>query len=278
MSSNEGTGENLTNRYLYNSKELQDDFGLNWYDYGARFYDPEIARFHTLDPLTEDYSFQSPFVYAGNNPVRYIDWNGLGPLDRIRIAYSNLGTPYKKEYTSYLRTANSAKALQYMDCSELVSRVLAGDGITNGVQWKNTSLLVDFFSNKEVFIKSNTPEAGDIFAWVGHTGIVESYDSESKMVTIIHATEYNNISEVVREKYSLDWFEDYGAGFYRPKEENPDILHKTFKGSKLEEFTINDTAPEKRRQGSSHPVLREIINILKNQEMYIRQERKPSPQ
>ena len=254
---------------------------VSWYDYGARFYDPQIARFHSVDPLAENYTFQSPFVYAANNPIRYIDWNGLGPLDRIRIADSYIGTSYKQELTSYLRTANSTKALQYMDCSELVSRVLAGDGITNGVEWKNTSRLVEFFSNQEVFVKGNSPDAGDIFIWVGHTGIVESYDSESKMVTIIHATvdRKNDISEVVREVKSLDWFEDRGAGFYRPKEENPDILHKTFQGRKLKEVTVNHTAPE-RKQRTSDPVLQEFIDSvsLKNREIILRPELLPSQQ
>lgn len=52
---------------------------LDWYDYGARFYDPGLGRFHTLDPLADTFCIQSPFAYAANNPIRYIDWMGLGP-------------------------------------------------------------------------------------------------------------------------------------------------------------------------------------------------------
>ena len=62
-----------TNKYLYNGKELQDDFGLDWYDYGARFYDAEVGRFVSIDPLSEKYIFQAPFIYAINNPVMFPD-------------------------------------------------------------------------------------------------------------------------------------------------------------------------------------------------------------
>jgi RHS repeat-associated protein len=63
------------------SKELQDEFGLAWYDYGARNYDTAVARFMNLDPLTEKYHTQSPFVYADNNPVMFRDINGMGVED-----------------------------------------------------------------------------------------------------------------------------------------------------------------------------------------------------
>jgi RHS repeat-associated protein len=70
--------ENFTpdNNYLFNGKELQDDFGLDWYDYGARFYDPDIARWNTADPLSEKYVYASPYCYTLNNPIKFSDING----------------------------------------------------------------------------------------------------------------------------------------------------------------------------------------------------------
>jgi RHS repeat-associated protein len=67
------------NQYLYNGKEFQDELALDWYDYGARFYDPQTGKFFSLDLLAEDYFFQSPYVYAANNPIFFIDYNGEGP-------------------------------------------------------------------------------------------------------------------------------------------------------------------------------------------------------
>jgi RHS repeat-associated protein len=68
------------NKYLYNGKEMQDDViitaSLNWLDYGARFYDPQIGRWTTPDPLAEKYFHATPFNYVENNPVSRIDPDG----------------------------------------------------------------------------------------------------------------------------------------------------------------------------------------------------------
>ena len=69
--------------YKYNSKELEEDIGLNWYDYRARRYDPALGRWTTVDPLAEKYPSISPYNFVLNNPLRYIDPLGLSPDDII---------------------------------------------------------------------------------------------------------------------------------------------------------------------------------------------------
>ena len=64
------------NQIKYNSKERQAECGLEWYDYGARFYDPQLGRWHVVDPLAEKYFDWSPYNYVGDNPIKRIDTDG----------------------------------------------------------------------------------------------------------------------------------------------------------------------------------------------------------
>lgn len=63
-------------KYKYNGKELDRMHGLNFYDYGARQYDPLLGMFTQMDPLAEKYYGISPYAYCANNPVNAIDPDG----------------------------------------------------------------------------------------------------------------------------------------------------------------------------------------------------------
>jgi len=64
------------NHHTYNSKEIENELGLNWIDYGARRYQADIGRWTTTDPASDEYVGISHYSYAANNPLVFIDPDG----------------------------------------------------------------------------------------------------------------------------------------------------------------------------------------------------------
>ncbi len=80
----------ITQRRKYQSNEYIKDLGLNWMDFHARQYDPQIGRFLGVDPLaaSSGQDMFSPYAAMGNAPESQIDPNGLQ-----QTSFSGMGSP-----------------------------------------------------------------------------------------------------------------------------------------------------------------------------------------
>ena len=141
-------GSNYYNSpYKFNGKELDEETGF--YYYGARYYDPRISIWQSVDPLAEKYPDYSPYVYCGNDPINNIDPDGryfVGINDKkVSFTLAKDGTiklgknasPLLKRLVASINSSGSKTAIaQIMKASQNETKIhtkIVKDKVNNGL-------------------------------------------------------------------------------------------------------------------------------------------------
>ena len=70
-------GNSTAQKKGFQDQILDDELGLNWNSFKWRNYDASLARFHNIDPLADDYNYQSPYNFSENRVIDAVELEGL---------------------------------------------------------------------------------------------------------------------------------------------------------------------------------------------------------
>ncbi|GAA4092633.1 hypothetical protein GCM10022392_13710 [Mucilaginibacter panaciglaebae] len=205
---------NPENKYLYNGKEKQDAL-VDQLDYGARFYDPVIARWTSVDPLAEKSRRFSPYVYGDDNSIRNIDPDGMETEGCCGAGPQSLGNPmaYIAEgFRQYFQAAGSAIDRAYISTSTSVSRVISdakvslgfGDArVTTSVNITNTTTARTNLGQFLTPNSQNTPNA-PMFKVTNNTEVSQQTEVEGS--TTVRGIDYstNNTTNISASKVTTN--------------------------------------------------------------------------
>jgi RHS repeat-associated protein len=151
--------------WKFTGKESIDDLDLGWTDFGARQYDPALARWHSADPIASKYFEYSPYNYVINNPMKYVDPKGLDIVPVITSSYNAKTRTTTINVTFNVKVAvlnNSSRKVSTTDLASNIQKrlekALTGSTTTN---MKDGSKIVTNFKAGNIEVEA-VSEASEV--------------------------------------------------------------------------------------------------------------------
>ena len=164
-----------TDRYYYNGKEKQEIGNTGLLDYGARFYNPDIGRWTTLDPLASKYYNISPYAYCTGNPVRFIDIEGMfvgDPIKNPKIVRNRASNLYGEGIRILNGIRRTHQGFDYF--APIGTDVMA---VKDGVVVQSKGYHVDY--GKTITIEHKTEKGETVYTFYAHLSNVSVNDGDT---------------------------------------------------------------------------------------------------
>jgi RHS repeat-associated protein len=135
-------------RYGFNGKEKDgsEEWGSTVYDYGFRIYNPSLAKFLSVDPLTSSYPWYTPYQFAGNKPIVAIDLDGLEPVSTNGEVIDQL----EKSNLNNVNPENDPSAWDDLNSHSVTKKIKSASGETVYLQGIESNIgrkrNVDYYS------------------------------------------------------------------------------------------------------------------------------------
>ena len=152
-------------RYGFNGKEKDDEVSVNGgeYDFDFRLYESRLGRFLSVDPLAKSYPWYSPYIFAGDNPIKFVDVEGLEQGEKyyaesktliITTTYKNIEFQVKIKFDANGQ-ANSAEMVAKQETKNRRGTVVSTQFFKASVKIGN----IDVFESNSLKISSGISEA-----------------------------------------------------------------------------------------------------------------------
>lgn len=217
------------NVYRFSGKELDEETGLSYF--GARYYNPKWSIWLSVDPLAEKFPAWSPYNFVFNNPIRFIDPDGMEPEDHWKILKNGTAQRVDTKGDGIFikhegdRDYQSLKNFNFLDNAKAFNNVVSHYGKASGYKGSFLTLsfkggkldsstsynvseeIHNYSTNKKISAMAAYPEAYSAEQF----GIMTYLKNGIVSDPAIYETKHTLISAIVHEKRHLD--DNFSAGY-----------------------------------------------------------------